>query len=201
MTLNHPKERSGKWVNRAVFAAVAVVGFLAIMAGNRSSSSAAMRVRMERSREAAAAFKHPFDDLVGKPAPVSALQTIDGKRVSLSGFSGRTVLFFFSLDYCPPCQTELPALRRVQEENPERVRIIGIARQLSGRGVPEAEFITRLKQLDTGFPIVLDDPATDRLFGNIKVVPITIYIDSSGTITHQALSQNYEDLGKSLPVR
>jgi len=199
MTPNHPKERSGKWMNRAVLAAVIFVGFLTILAGKRPSTSAAARERLQRSQEAAAAFKHPFDDLVGKPAPVSVLQTIEGKRISLSGFSGSTVLFFFSLDYCPPCQAELPALRRVQEENPERVRIIGIARQLSGRGVSEAEFITRLQHMDAGFPIVLDDPVTDRQFGNIKVVPTSVYIDSSGTITRQALSQTYEELQKSLP--
>lgn len=187
-------------MNRAVLAAVVLVGFLAILAGKRSSSSAIMRVRLERSQEAAAAFKHPFNDLAGKPAPALELQTIDGKKISLSGFQGSTVLFFFSLDYCPPCQAELPALRRVLEESPRRIRVVGIARQLSGRGAPEAEFVTRLQHLDAGFPIALDDPATDRLFGNIKVVPTTVYIDSSGTITRQALSQAYEDLRKSLPA-
>jgi thiol-disulfide isomerase/thioredoxin len=198
---NHSNDTSRKWVNRAAFAAVVLVGCLAILAGNRSSSSAAMRVRLERSQEAAAAFKHPFDDLVGKPAPALALQTIDGKKMFLSGFPGSTVLFFFSLDYCPPCQEELSALRRVLEESPGQVRIIGIARQLSGRGAPETEFVTRLQHLEAGFPVALDDPALDRLFGNIKVVPSTIYIDSSGTITRQSLSQSYEDLRKSLPAR
>jgi hypothetical protein len=41
---------------------------------------------------------------------------------------------------------------------------------------------------------VLDSAETDAKLGNIKAVPVTIYIDGSGTVVKQVMSQQYSDL-------
>jgi thiol-disulfide isomerase/thioredoxin len=188
--------RTTRWLNGAIFSGIAALALLAVfLMGQPDSREAAMKnLRLSRSREAEKAFKHPFDDLTGKPTPGLPLLSIDDKQVYLSGFSGDTILFFFSLDYCPPCQSELAALQQLLRETRGKVRVIGIVRQLSGRELAREILESRLRALDPGFPVVIGDSGTDRLFGNIQVVPGTFYIDSSGIIVRQSLNQNYQEL-------
>jgi hypothetical protein len=45
-----------------------------------------------------------------------------------------------------------------------------------------------------GFPLVLDSPETDARLGNVKAVPVTIYMDTTSTVVKQVMSQQYSDL-------
>jgi peroxiredoxin len=190
-----------RWLNRSVFAAVIALCVLTLVSVHRSSDPGSMirNLRLARSREAETALKHPFDDMAGKSTPDLTFSTVNGKAIRLSGFHGNTVLFFYSLDYCPPCDTELTALDQLLTTGQaSNLRVIGMVRQLSGREIPRQELLARLDGQKHSFPLVMDDHTIDMLFGNIKVVPVTIFIDSSGTITKQALSQTYSDLLKVL---
>jgi peroxiredoxin len=190
-----------RWLNRSVFAAVISLSILTLLSVHRSSGrdSVIRNLRLSRSREAVAALKHPFEDLVGKPAPDLTVSTVSGEPIRLAGFHGNTVLFFYSLDYCPPCESESAALDHLLATGQVgNVRVIGMVRQLSGREIPQQELLARLGEQKHSFPLAIDDHNIDVLLGNIKVVPVTIFIDSSGTITKQALSQTYNDLLKSL---
>lgn len=48
---------------------------------------------------------------VDRPALPFDLPTLDGGRVRLGGLRGRVVVLLFWATWCPPCRTELPALR------------------------------------------------------------------------------------------
>ena len=152
-------------------------------------------IRFSRSIEAAAALRHPFDDMAGKPAPEMHWHSIEGRDVDLQVPPQRTIIFIFSLNYCPPCDLELAALRKLAAETRfSGIRIIGIVRQLSGREIPEPELIFRLRSMGLGFPLVLDSPETDARLGNVKAVPVTIYMDTTSTVVKQVMSQQYSDL-------
>lgn len=195
--------RNTLWMNRVLLAGVAGLVVLALFLFKQPANrqAALESLRLSRSRQATEAFKHPFDNLVGQPAPNLTLTSFDGKQIQVSGFKGNTVVFFFSLDYCPPCQAELSALQQLLRDHPRNIRVIGVARQLSGREITPEQLQSRLSALNAGFPIVMDDSSIDKFFGNIKVVPVTIYIDSSSTLTKQSLSQNYQDISNYLLLR
>ncbi len=65
----------------------------------------------------------------GQPA---ALLDLDGARVQLSDFRGRTVWLNFWASWCPPCQAETPVLRDMAERYRDRgLVVLGIAVQES----------------------------------------------------------------------
>lgn len=65
----------------------------------------------------------------GEPA---GLTDLDGARVQLSDFRGRTVWLNFWASWCPPCQAETPVLRDMAERYRDRgLAVLGIAVQES----------------------------------------------------------------------
>lgn len=65
----------------------------------------------------------------GQPA---GLVDLDGARVQLSDFRGRTVWLNFWASWCPPCQSETPILRDLAERYRDRgLAVLGIAVQES----------------------------------------------------------------------
>ena len=65
----------------------------------------------------------------GNPA---GLTDLDGARVQLSDFRGRTVWLNFWATWCPPCQSETPILRDMAERYRDRgLVVLGIAVQES----------------------------------------------------------------------
>jgi len=59
--------------------------------------------------------------VVGRPAPAFALTTLDGKRVTLAGYRGKTLVINVWGSWCPPCRLETPDL--VAEANADRGRV------------------------------------------------------------------------------
>lgn len=65
----------------------------------------------------------------GQPA---GLTDLDGARVQLSDFRGKTIWLNFWATWCPPCQAETPVLRDMAERYRDRgLAVIGIAVQES----------------------------------------------------------------------
>src|SRR5579875_3257257 len=52
----------------------------------------------------------------GQPAPAFDLPTIDGKRVRLEDFRGKTLVINIWATWCPPCQRETPDLIAAYKE-------------------------------------------------------------------------------------
>ncbi len=112
----------------------------------------------------------------GQPA---GLTDLDGARVQLSDFRGRTLWLNFWASWCPPCQAETPVLRDMAERYRERgLVVLGIAVQESS---PEnvAAYAAKYR-LD--YTIAPDSTGeifrTYRLFG----LPTQFFIGPEGAI-------------------
>lgn len=115
---------------------------------------------------------------IGKSAPSFQLADIDGQSVSLNDFRGKPVLLNFWATWCSPCRVEMPYIQEVYDEWSERGLVV-LAINI-GEGPGEVEEFMRGHSLT--FPVLLDMAGNVARQYNIRGIPTTYFIDSSGVI-------------------
>ncbi len=109
------------------------------------------------------------------------LNTLDGKTVSLSDYSGRIVFLNFWATWCTPCQKELPAFQAFQaQQGADGPQILAVNVQESADQVE-----TFLNEYSvTGLTVLLDpDAAAANKYG-IFNLPVTFVIDRQGIVRY-----------------
>jgi cytochrome c biogenesis protein CcmG/thiol:disulfide interchange protein DsbE len=111
-------------------------------------------------------------------APELTLQDLDGNPVTLADFQGQVVLVNNWATWCPPCQSEMPALETYFEEH-SRDGLVIVAIE-SGESLEQVTSFAR--QYGLTFTILLDPHATAlEAFRNWNL-PSTYIIDRDGTV-------------------
>ncbi len=127
-----------------------------------------------------------------QPLPDVTMEARDGTRVSLrEAFPGKILVINFWASWCLPCRVEMPFFNRVYNEYRDReVVFIGISEDVGGW--PDAEgFLQELRELEDGpveieYPQFLDsDWSVNDGFGGLSGLPITVFVDREGRITHK----------------
>ena len=104
---------SGERRRRPLLQIIAVgFGFLLILAGLWVVQGGASKLGIGQSSTT---------PRVGQLAPNFALETVSGQSVRLSSYRGKTVLINFWATWCPPCQSEMPAIDAVARKRPDLV--------------------------------------------------------------------------------
>ena len=110
------------------------------------------------------------------PAPAFTLETLDGKRVSLSDFRGRPVLINFWATYCAPCRREMPLIEHVAAEHPRLVVLLIDERDDRHAA---ASFVTQLHIAST---VLYDgDGKVGDAYG-ISGLPTTVFVRADGSV-------------------
>lgn len=116
--------------------------------------------------------------LVGGPAPLFELETVDGQIIKLSDLKGKFVILNFWATWCVPCTKEMPEFQKAHqllEDN--NVEIIAI-----NLGETKKKVDKFIQDYRLSFPVLLDK------FGNVseqyKVIglPVTYFISPDGII-------------------
>ncbi len=117
-------------------------------------------------------------------APTFAVRTFDGKVVRLAELRGRPVVIDFWATWCVPCRATMPQLDTLQSRYRDRgLVVLGLAldddaprevRRFAGR-------------LGLRFPVALADERLLDLYGPIRAVPTTFYIDRQGAIVRRVV--------------
>lgn len=116
-----------------------------------------------------------------EPAQNFTLKRLDGERVRLSDYRGKTVLVTFFATWCGPCKREMPLLQKFREEHRDKgVEVLAISiDDFNGRSAL-GPFMAE-NHLD--LPVLLEEPAELTAY-NYRGVPALYVIDRDGNIAH-----------------
>lgn len=113
---------------------------------------------------------------VGKPAPAIELETLAGKKFSLTQFKGKPVFVNFFASWCQPCKLELPFIVK---------QYPALKAQTVFLGIDELESPTKVapfaKQMGITYPILIDPGAVGSEY-QIDTLPKSVFIGRDGVV-------------------
>jgi thiol-disulfide isomerase/thioredoxin len=171
-----------------------------IQAGRYDIARKVSELAIEHSANPAvqAHFRTRLDRLamIGKPAPPIRATDVEGKPFDLNSLKGKVVLVNFWATWCPPCVTEVPALKNLAAKYGDQgFAILGVNADTEREGgAPLAQTLPVVRRflLDhrISWPNVLcgdGDKNPAEAYG-VKVIPASFLIGRDGTIVALELS-------------
>ncbi len=110
----------------------------------------------------------------GPAKPDFSLSDLNGERVALKAFKGRTVLVHFFATWCEHCREELPALNRFLSRSGPNASVVAIS-------VAEVDPRVKrfLEQARVDFPVLLDRDRAIAKSWKISTLPTTCVLDAN----------------------
>jgi thiol-disulfide isomerase/thioredoxin len=128
---------------------------------------------------------------LNQTAPDLSLLDLNGKRVKLSDYRGKTVLLDFWATWCGPCKIEEPWLVEFQRTYGQRkFSVVGVAMDEENSQVVKRYVDERR----LNFPVLLGDDSVFKLYKHLDGWPTTLLIDRTGKIisTHVGVGSKRE---------
>lgn len=118
--------------------------------------------------------------LLGKPAPVFTLRDLAGHSVRLADYRGKAVLINFWATWCTPCVVEMPWFIALQQKyGPQGFVVLGVDKDFP-EDVPTVPAFARKMALN--YPVLYGDDKTATAYGCCDYLPMSYYVDRSGTV-------------------
>jgi cytochrome c biogenesis protein CcmG, thiol:disulfide interchange protein DsbE len=116
-------------------------------------------------------------EMIGKPAPVFALKTIDGRStVSLQDCRGKVVIIDFWATWCVPCRRSLPRLVAL-EAGTSSVKLLAI--NIDDERENAIEFLKRNR---IKFASLYDETKRVASQYNVPEMPSALIVDAHGVV-------------------
>jgi peroxiredoxin len=117
--------------------------------------------------------------LVGKPAPVLTLKSIDGKPINLSDLYGkRPVYLKLWATYCIPCRVQMPGLKKIFASYGNEMAIIAVNAGVFDDTGKVKQFA---QDFDLKMPVAIDDGRLGEWIG-MKATPVHLVIGRDGRV-------------------
>ena len=119
------------------------------------------------------------------------LQDMNGDDVDLASYKGKVILFNFWATWCGPCKVEIPSFVELQNEYGDQ--------GLAVLGLSVDDPIEKLKpfadEYGVNYPLLVGLGRDDvkEALGPVWGIPITLYIDRSGTVCKQHMGLATKD--------
>jgi peroxiredoxin len=108
--------------------------------------------------------------LTGKPAPDFSLESLDGRRVSLADYRGKTVAVTFWASWCGPCRLELPVLTKFYQQTHRSwssFEILALSVDNTRGAAQDAA-----RSLNLPFPVLLDPESRASSAYQVEAIPM-----------------------------
>jgi thiol-disulfide isomerase/thioredoxin len=117
-------------------------------------------------------------------APGFALRAVDGKTIRLSEFRGKPVILDFWATWCAPCRASMPHLNTLQSRYRDRgLVVVGLSVDDT-----DPQVVRRYAdRLGVTFRIAIADEKTLDLYGPIRAIPTTYFINRRGEIVRRVV--------------
>jgi thiol-disulfide isomerase/thioredoxin len=127
----------------------------------------------------------------GKQAPGFTLQTVDGKKVSLSDYKGRPVVVNFWATWCGPCKVEMPWFEEFHKQYAAQgFEVLGLTDDVD----EGKEKIAKVAgKIGVTYPILMTDGKVQEAYGGLDVLPMSFYIDKNGLIVAETAGLGPKD--------
>jgi thiol-disulfide isomerase/thioredoxin len=141
----------------------------------------------------------PAEDLRGKPAPVHAAKTYDGKDVQIGGESEDVQVLVFYASWCGFCKRALPKIEELNKElksagKAAEIIAINLDDRSGRRARTEEQSLEHFQKLELTMPMVLD---SKKLIGHpykVASFPTMFVVGKSGVVeaVHIGAKQDFE---------
>ena len=118
--------------------------------------------------------------LVGKPAPAFALETLDGQKISLADYHGKTLVTTFWASWCGPCRMEFPVLVKFYQEQHKAGSNFEILAISVDAQKDDAEGAARALKIP--FPVLLDAGNHMSDAYQVDAIPTLFVINPAGKV-------------------
>lgn len=122
--------------------------------------------------------------------PNISFNDINGEKHQLSEYRGKWLFLNFWAGYCPICQKEAPTLIRFQQNNKNKVTVLGI----NYGGESKQQIKKAMKRNQYNYPIIPKQSST-KIFNDVIGTPTTFIISPQGRLIKKAIGQlSYQEL-------
>ncbi|HHX94804.1 MAG TPA: TlpA family protein disulfide reductase [Clostridia bacterium] len=120
--------------------------------------------------------------LVGQQAPSLEMEYLNGEKVTLENFRGKTLVLYIWSTWNPPSPRGIWFINRLHEEN-EHPDLVVLAANMGFRDHPEViERFLRRRNFELPVALCTGDAMTQL---NIRTVPAVFIIDKKGLVQYQ----------------
>jgi thiol-disulfide isomerase/thioredoxin len=117
-------------------------------------------------------------------APQFTVRGLDGRNLKLSDFKGKAVVLDFWATWCGPCRASMPHLSHLQDRYSRQGLVV------LGLSVDDADAQTVRRYADrlgVKFRLAMADERVLDLYGPIRSIPTTFFINRRGEVTRRVV--------------
>lgn len=113
------------------------------------------------------------------------LRLLTGEIFRFSDYRGKWVIINYWASWCAPCIEEIPALKKLQADYPDKVVVIGVNYDF----IEASALKALVKKWKITYPSLITDPAQQLNAGAIDVVPTTFIISPEGNVVARKVGE------------
>lgn len=127
----------------------------------------------------------------GRPAPSFAVETMDGKKIALADYKGKSaVILNFFASWCGPCRSEYPHLKALDEQYGKRgVQVISVSVDSDRAAAGELA-----RKAGAKFPVAWDSKGEVAKLYGVSAIPLNVVINPDGNVEQVILGADVEAL-------
>lgn len=130
--------------------------------------------------------------MLGKPAPDFALESLGGQKIALADYRGKTLVASYWASWCGPCRMEIPVLAKFYQRThhaDSNFEILAISVDRERDAAAGAA-----KSLKMPFPVLLDPESHTADAYKVDAIPTLFVIDKSGKVvfTHTGFTMGLD---------